>query len=260
MSGQSDIFAELDEGFNNFDDKSRNPPLLFKSTNQNIQTGGEFMLPIPVLSGSSVSYQFSTTDGDILFSTSFSCVDESEEVSPPVRVASDVQPIVGKFKASREGSLVLKWDNSFSWFTAKLLTYQIQLYQPAFTTADSARCLKSRALLSSTVADIRLAESNLTHSKNELSALGDEIPALEEKLAALRTLLRDKKARLNDAYSKAEETSARIEANLEKKNGLCMRYVIVTYTMAMYTYEYMWKCVCSLFLFRAFLQFDVSSC
>jgi hypothetical protein len=226
MSTESDFFSSLDEGFANFDDKNNNPTLLFKGSNQFLQPGGEFVLPIPVIAGSNVKYQFSTTDGDIQFSTSFNGGNVTENIVQPARVPSNTEHVKGGYKATCAGSLLLKFDNSFSWFTPKYLSYQIRLYQPAFTAADSARCTKCRALLEQTTADIRRAEADLDQSQMELAVLGDEIPALEERLALLRAQLREKKTRLGDAYSRAEQTSALIEANLEKKNGLCLRCVL----------------------------------
>ncbi len=226
MSSEDDFFSSLDEGFANFDDKDNNPPLLFKGSNQFLQPGGEFILPIPVMPGSNVKYQFSTTDGDIQFSTSFIDGTVSANVVQPARVPSDTEHVKGEYKATCAGSLLLKFDNSFSWFTPKYLSYQIRLYQPAFTAADTARCTTCRALLEQTTADIRRAEADLDQSQMELSVLGAEIPVLEERLAVLRAQLRDKKTRLGDAYARAEQTSALIEANLEKKNGLCLRCVL----------------------------------
>lgn len=218
----TEFFQQLDTGFLNFDDKGQNPPLLFKSTEHELQK--EFALPVPMLAGSTVRYQFSTSGGDVLFSTAFSSGGGNEEpVFAADRVPSDVEPYTGNFKAQREGTLVLRFDNSFSWFTSKLLSYQIELYQPAFTMADSARCMKSRSMLTTTVADTQRAEEAMQASQHALGSLNQEIPLLEQRLAALQTELGDKKERLQRAYIEAEEMSARIEANLDKRNGLCLR-------------------------------------
>lgn len=45
------------------------------------------------------------------------------------RVPSDVEPIMGSFRARREGTLILTFDNSYSWFNPKLLTYKVALFQ-----------------------------------------------------------------------------------------------------------------------------------
>ena len=46
-----------------------------------------------------------------------------------MRVPSDIETIKGKYKAETEGTLYFLFDNSFSWFNSKLLTYSISLYQ-----------------------------------------------------------------------------------------------------------------------------------
>ena len=114
---------------------------------------------MPVLAGSIVKYQFSTSGGDIQFSSTFRpaapAVDSAaaaatttsdnigsstsgtdagiEIVHAPARVPSDVEGFTGSYKASRSGALLLTFDNSFSWFTPKLLSYHVALHQPAFT-------------------------------------------------------------------------------------------------------------------------------
>ena len=181
---------------------------------------------MPVLAGSTVKYQFTTSGGDIEFSSEFRHNGGTEVLFASQRVPSDVEAHAGQFKAPRDGALLLRFDNNFSWFTPKLLSYQVELYQPAFTVADSARCVQSRALLSSTVVDTRKAEVSLRYAKTKLSTLGDEIPALEGELAALSARLTERRGRLDRAYAEAEAMSSRIEANLSKKSGLCLRCVL----------------------------------
>jgi len=218
----NEFFQELDTGFLNFDDKGQNPPLLFKSTDCHLQT--EFVLPVPVLAGSTVRYQFSTSGGDVQFGTRFvSSAGAEEDVLQASRVPSDAEPVSGQFKALREGTLFLRFDNSFSWFTSKLLSYRVELYQPAFTLADTSRCMKSRSLLRTTVGDTRRAEEALQGAQQALGALGQEIPGLETRLAALQAELEAKRLHLHRACGEAEQLSARIEANLDKRNGLCLR-------------------------------------
>ena len=36
---------------------------------------------------------------------------------------------MGSFKARREGTLLLTFDNTFSWFNPKVLTYKVALFQ-----------------------------------------------------------------------------------------------------------------------------------
>jgi hypothetical protein len=73
---------------------------------------------------------FSTSIGDLSFGARFLSRDQPPEiVIANARVPSDVEPISGTFKATRDGTLVLVFDNSFSWFNSKLLSYRVELYQ-----------------------------------------------------------------------------------------------------------------------------------
>jgi hypothetical protein len=46
-----------------------------------------------------------------------------------MRVPSDIETIKGSFKSESDGTFVFVFDNAFSWFNVKLLTYSVQLFQ-----------------------------------------------------------------------------------------------------------------------------------
>ena len=94
------------------------------------------------------------------------------------RVPSDVEPIMGSFKARREGTLKLTFDNSFSWFNPKLLTYKVALFQPPFTIIDEARSIKSRNLLDTIVEDIKKSEKQLSSAQDQFLDLEDEVASI----------------------------------------------------------------------------------
>jgi hypothetical protein len=80
----------------------------------------------------SVSYEFETDGGDIYFGISFISAGESavaEEVIKVDRMPSDEEPIRGRFKAPSEGVIVFKWNNEYSWFASKSLSYVIEMAQ-----------------------------------------------------------------------------------------------------------------------------------
>lgn len=219
----SGFFRSLDASFIQFSDTNENPPMLLKSTDALVQKF--FELPIPVLAGSTVRYQFTTSGGDISFMTKYYSKGNSDVIFGPSRVPSDVDAYTGQYKSTKDGTLILYFDNEFSWFTPKYLTYHVEVFQPAFTAADNARCLRSRSLLKVCVEDTRNAERSLNESKKKMKELNTIIPNMENRLKILETELTSKRAILQKAYAEAEEMAARIEGNLEKKNGLCMRYV-----------------------------------
>ena len=113
------------------------------------------MLPIPVsVAGSAIEYEFTTKNGDVEFSVILSSkgLDENEDmcVFENSRVPSDIEIVKGKFKAAREGIVMFRWNNVFSWYNPKYLSYTLRLAQPAFPIADHSRCLKARSILNLT--------------------------------------------------------------------------------------------------------------
>ena len=175
------------------------------------------------MGGSLVKYFFATSGGDIKFSLTFLSASRPEVVFEPSRVPSDVEPIAGSFKSPREGTLLFHFDNSFSWFTAKELTYQISLIQPAFKAADEARALKCRHILQASVQDTRLAELRLAKNQQHIPALREELLSLHDRITQLSDELGRKREIFAAAAREAEEMAARILSNNDKKAGLCIR-------------------------------------
>lgn len=50
-------------------------------------------------------------------------------VVAPMRVPSDIENIKGTFKSESDGTFVFLFDNKFSWFNSKLLSYTVNLFQ-----------------------------------------------------------------------------------------------------------------------------------
>ena len=79
-----------------------------------------------------MTYKFTTLHGDIGYGINFIPNDNSRqeiEVLPMTRCPSDIEEIVGTYKAPAEGIVIIYWDNSFSWFTPKNLSYTIEVAQ-----------------------------------------------------------------------------------------------------------------------------------
>jgi uncharacterized coiled-coil protein SlyX len=63
----------------------------------------------------------------------------------------------------------------------------------------------------------------LIKAQERAQLLRIEIPAIEERIAALSADLAAKKTVLSAAVDVVREMTERIQANEEKKNGLCIR-------------------------------------
>ncbi|CAM9352217.1 unnamed protein product, partial [Chrysoparadoxa australica] len=103
--------------------------LRWRSSHQLVK--GQFSLTLPVdVGGALVSYRFNTHDYDISFGVEYRWTDTDgeqtvETVLPQQRVNSHEEPAAGDFTVQRgPGSLVLTWDNTYSWLHEKALVYQ----------------------------------------------------------------------------------------------------------------------------------------
>lgn len=223
MVDVNSFFNKLDEPFLNYNNSNSNEPITFKAVDLLITS--TFDLKIPIIVGSTVKYSFSTKIGDINFSTEFRSIsgDVVDSIVSPMRVPSDIETIKGSYKAEKEGTFVLVFDNSFSWFNPKTLTYNVELMQPAFTMADTNRVRQSQRLLHTTIEDTRRAELRLITAQDRSNTLGKDVSQLEARIAALRLEIDNKRGVLKAARDEVEEMTQRINYNLEKKNGLCIR-------------------------------------
>jgi hypothetical protein len=142
-----------------------------------------------------------------------------ETVSEPTRVSSDVETVSRAFVPPEDGTLLIIFDNSYSWFAIKYLSYHIEVMPPS----EELRCSRIHQLLDMTISKIHMAELNLLHAKNQMQSLRTEIGSMEERASLLRNALRDKKGRLEKAYDESDEMAARIDASRDKTIGLCIR-------------------------------------
>ncbi len=222
-------FDQIDSFFNekliNYDDTTIDDmtnvvPLVFTASNLNIQKS--FILPIPVVKGSHITYEFTTKNGDIEFQAEF-ISNTNELLFSLQRVPSDVETINGKYNANQVGTLVFTFDNNFSWFTNKLLNYKILLYQPQFTVADNARSLHCINLLNLFIKNNNNSSKRLINTQKNLLKLRNEIPKLEEEYSKLVSELKRKKKLYNEAIEISNECKSSIDALNVLKAGLTIR-------------------------------------
>jgi len=146
-----------------------------------------------------------------------------EVIRESAREPSDLEPIKGSYKADYDGIFIFIFDNSFSWFTDKSLSYTIHLLQPAFALADSSRAVQSRRLLKTILEESRQAKERLIQAKERSSSLNLEITAIQARMIALQQELSNKKAIVDAAEKELQECAERIAINEAKKAGLCIR-------------------------------------
>lgn len=94
-------------------------------------------LEVPVKvdrTGSLLTWEFQTTKNDVAFGVFYKRSPEDQdlvEIFKMHRVSCGIVPEHGQLRCRDPGVYVLKFDNSFSWFTGKTLAYVIQLKPPS---------------------------------------------------------------------------------------------------------------------------------
>ena len=121
------LFHNLDAPFLQYD-KHKVDPILWQAKEFPVQIRHE--VKVPAVAGSTVKFTFLTVNGDINFSLQYiTNTNMVEVIREPIREPSHVEPIKGSYKADYDVVFTFIFDNSYSWFTDKLLSYNIQLIQ-----------------------------------------------------------------------------------------------------------------------------------
>lgn len=130
------LFDTLDKEFIKLD-KASDDTFTYKATDVLVQQTWE--LPIVVqYPGSTVTFDFTTTMGDIQFGIMFVAAldegqDESEMYAEVIdemgRVLSHENAYKGSFEPRCEGVVFFVWDNTHDWYSNKKVTYCIELQQ-----------------------------------------------------------------------------------------------------------------------------------
>ena len=111
--------------------------IFFRTNGTNVVISEEWVLPVPVANPHTlVSFTFQAANGDISFSMVFIGLNGEEEILiPPSRLQSDEQPVHDSVTLEAPGTLILLWDNSYSWLHKKELSYSLQIEQVGTTHA-----------------------------------------------------------------------------------------------------------------------------
>ena len=86
--------------------------------------------------------------------------------------------------------------------------------------------------------DTRKANLRLVTARERSSQLGKEVSTLDARIAALSLELENKRTVLKAATEEVEDMAARIEYNLDKRNGLCIRCTKMSIQILCYSFFY----------------------
>lgn len=100
------------------------------ATQADIKAGGNLQLPFRMSANDTICWEYEVKHHDVDFSVKFRTqgmggAEETEKV-PATRVASG-ETIAGSFTATEEGTVVLSWDNAYSWTRGKSVAYKAKV-------------------------------------------------------------------------------------------------------------------------------------
>lgn len=100
----------------------------------------ELALPLSVYSGSVIAWSFQTQQHDIGFSVVF----DGQDVVAYQRFNSHEKPIRGQFTVPKNGSISLNWDNSYSKWRSKSISFVVRIVDPERYTEVQAQATEIR--------------------------------------------------------------------------------------------------------------------
>jgi len=172
-----------------------------------------FKLKIPIdLSESRVLYKFSTEENDISFAVIFEGLDDSIEVILPAgRVDSHFEPISGAITVHKPGSIILEWDNNYSWFNTKTLSYTVSLKQPKIEVLEKKRIEKASLLVDTYTKEIEENKETVESLTETITDNEDEIQKLKQQISYLQDILEKKIGEKNLAKTTKDNLSQNIK-------------------------------------------------
>lgn len=179
-----------------------------------------FRLPIPVdIAGSIVEYRFQTFDYDIGFSVEFETLDENGTLQSNIvleyeRYDSHVEPFIQEIELDQPGTLVLVWDNAYSWLREKQLSYSVTLQAPSPVGIDKAKCERAYSFFSECVTSLTTSTLKQEKLKQHKSNVTKELTFITKQIEQLNQELSKKTEQLQNVLE--EEVCVQEELELSK--------------------------------------------
>jgi len=162
-------------------------------TARNIPVAVRSKLTVPIYvnnSGSIVDYVLESQYYDIGFGVVAEREDGSTIVTELARVDSNLAPIAGRFLViSVPCALVFTFDNDYSWFREKSISYRITITPPDLKHLVHARKVRAEIALHHVLEDKHAAEKRLEKVASKRTSLLEDIELLEKELAEKRKTL-----------------------------------------------------------------------
>ena len=160
-------------------------PSVYSAKSVPVALRAKFDVPIHVTAGGSVvEYEISTEDYDISFGVTAEREEGVTNVKESSRVDSHLEPVTGKFLVgSVPCALIFSFDNEYSWFREKKVTYKITVTPPRTDNVVKGRRLRAKKALEVVTKDRIDMDARHEEALQKRSELEGEVNRLEKELA-----------------------------------------------------------------------------
>ncbi|KAL3780840.1 hypothetical protein HJC23_011089 [Cyclotella cryptica] len=156
-------------------------PSVYQAKSVPVPLRTKFDVPIHITAGGSVvEYEISTQDYDI----GFAVTAEREEGVTNVKESARVDAVTGKFLVgSVPCALVFSFDNEYSWFREKRVSYRITVTPPRAENVVRGRRLRAKKALEVVGEDRRVVEERYERAVEKRVELEEQVKRLKKELA-----------------------------------------------------------------------------
>lgn len=165
--------------------KKYNPnPSRYSASDLIVPLRGQVDFPIHVTnSGSIVEYSVECKDYDIGFGIRAEREEGVTMVKKEIRQDAHLQAVTGRFLVgSVPCALIFSFDNDYSWFREKKVSYKIKVTPPSIKNIIEGRRTRANAALDVVLDDKKSAESRLEDVSTQHTTLVEEIALLQKQL------------------------------------------------------------------------------
>lgn len=159
-------------------------PSVYQAKSVPVALRAKFDVPIHVTAGGSVvEYEIATEEYDISFGVTAEREEGVTNVKDSARVDSHLEPVTGKFLVgSVPCALIFSFDNEFSWFREKRVTYKITVTPPKTENIIKGRRLRAKKALEVVNKDKKEMEEKYEMATTKRTELEKEVKKLEAEL------------------------------------------------------------------------------
>lgn len=193
--------------------RARISMLRYKSSSVPVKDIFELRVPIPFPSAV-LKYSFGTDKYDINFSLLFeSARGDCVVLLPERRVNSNVQPHCGEHIFTAAGGFVIfVFDNNYSWWRTKALSYMVSLEPPNQTKLRELKSQNALKQLLRSQEDIQRATRRKARLTSEATELREDRAKLQGQLDKLQDQLKAKSRTLADLEKEDAWLTQRIQS------------------------------------------------